>query len=46
MTNLNVSTPSEREIRLERILNASRDRVWRALTDPTLAANGGVAETS
>ncbi|HEV8246038.1 MAG TPA: SRPBCC domain-containing protein [Polyangiaceae bacterium] len=33
-----VSTPSEREIRLERTFNASRERVWRALTDPELVA--------
>jgi uncharacterized protein YndB with AHSA1/START domain len=33
-----VSTPSEREIRIERIFDAPRDRVWRALTDPTLLA--------
>jgi uncharacterized protein YndB with AHSA1/START domain len=29
-----ISTPSDREIRTERIFNASRDRVWRAFTDP------------
>ncbi len=29
-----VTKPSDREIRVERILNASRDRVWRAFTDP------------
>ena len=29
-----VTTPSDRKIRIERILNASRDRVWRACTDP------------
>ena len=33
-----VSTPSDREIRIERIFNASRDRVWRAMTDPKLVA--------
>jgi uncharacterized protein YndB with AHSA1/START domain len=33
-----VTTPSDREIRTERIFNASRDRVWRAMTDPTLVA--------
>jgi uncharacterized protein YndB with AHSA1/START domain len=33
-----VSTPSEREIRSERILNAPRERVWKALTDPALVA--------
>jgi uncharacterized protein YndB with AHSA1/START domain len=29
-----VTTPSDREIRIERTFNASRDRVWRAFTDP------------
>jgi uncharacterized protein YndB with AHSA1/START domain len=33
-----VSTPSEREIRIERIFNAPRERVWKALTDPALVA--------
>jgi uncharacterized protein YndB with AHSA1/START domain len=33
-----VTTPSNREIRVERIFNASRDRVWRAFTDPTQLA--------
>ncbi len=33
-----VSTPTDREIRVERIFNASRDRVWRAMTDPKLVA--------
>ncbi len=33
-----VSTPTDREIRIERIFNASRDRVWRAMTDPKLVA--------
>ena len=28
-----VTTPSDREIRVERIFNASRERVWRAFTD-------------
>jgi uncharacterized protein YndB with AHSA1/START domain len=31
-----VSTPSDREIRTERVFNASRNRVWRAFTDPEL----------
>jgi uncharacterized protein YndB with AHSA1/START domain len=31
-----ISSPSDREVRLERIFNASRERVWRALTDPEL----------
>lgn len=33
-----VTTPSDREIHVERIFNAPRDRVWRAYTDPTLVA--------
>ncbi len=33
-----VTTPAEREIRIERIFNASRERVWKALTDPALVA--------
>jgi len=30
------STPSDREIRMERIFNAPRERVWKAMTDPAL----------
>jgi hypothetical protein len=33
-----VITPSDREIRIERIFDAARDRVWRAHTDPKLLA--------
>lgn len=33
-----VTTPTDREVRIERIFNASRDRVWRAYTDPKLLA--------
>jgi uncharacterized protein YndB with AHSA1/START domain len=33
-----VTTPSDREIRIERIFNAPRDRVWQAMTDPKLVA--------
>src|SRR5262249_39938814 len=33
-----VTTPSDREIRIERIFNASRERVWNAMTDPKLVA--------
>lgn len=33
-----VTTPAEREIRTERIFNAPRERVWRAMTDPELVA--------
>jgi len=31
-----ITTPTDREIRIERVFNASRDRVWRAFTDPKL----------
>ncbi len=31
---LKLTTPSEREIRTERIFDAPRERVWRAFTDP------------
>jgi uncharacterized protein YndB with AHSA1/START domain len=33
-----VSTPSDREIRIERIFNAPRELVWRANTEPELLA--------
>ena len=33
-----ITTPTDREIRIERIFNAPRDRVWKAFTDPTLVA--------
>jgi uncharacterized protein YndB with AHSA1/START domain len=33
-----VTTPGDREVRIERIFNASRERVWRAFTDPKLVA--------
>ena len=33
-----VTTPADREIHIERIFNAPRDRVWKAQTDPTLVA--------
>ena len=33
-----ISTPSNREIRIERVFDAQRDRVWRAMTDPSLIA--------
>ena len=32
------TTPSDREIRSERVFNTPRERVWRAMTDPTLIA--------
>jgi uncharacterized protein YndB with AHSA1/START domain len=33
-----VTTPTDREIHIERVFNAPRDRVWKALTDRTLVA--------
>ncbi|HMF87993.1 MAG TPA: SRPBCC family protein [Gemmatimonadaceae bacterium] len=33
-----VTTPTDREIHIERIFNAPRDRVWNAMTDPKLIA--------
>ena len=33
-----ITTPSDREIRFERVFNAPRDRVWAAYTDPKLVA--------
>ena len=33
-----VTTPTDREIHIERIFNAPRDRVWKAMTDPNLIA--------
>jgi uncharacterized protein YndB with AHSA1/START domain len=33
-----ITTPSDRQIRTERIFNAPRDRVWKALTNPELIA--------
>ncbi len=33
-----VTTPSDREIRIERIFNATRERVGKAFTDPKLVA--------
>lgn len=35
---LNVTTPNDREVRIERVFNAPRERVWRAFTDPKLIA--------
>ena len=35
---LKLTTPAEREIRTERVFNAPRERVWKALTDPKLVA--------
>ncbi len=33
-----ITTPTDREIRIERIFDAPRERVWRAFTDPKLIA--------
>lgn len=33
-----VTTPSDREIRIERVFAAPRDRVWRAMTDRSLVS--------
>jgi uncharacterized protein YndB with AHSA1/START domain len=35
---LRVTTPSDVEIQIERIFDATRDRVWRAFTEPDLLA--------
>jgi uncharacterized protein YndB with AHSA1/START domain len=37
-TKATITKPTDREIRIERIFNATRDRVWKALTDPKLVA--------
>ena len=37
-TKAKVTTPTDREIRIERVFAAPRDRVWRAMTDPKLIA--------
>jgi uncharacterized protein YndB with AHSA1/START domain len=33
-----VTTPTDREIRIERIFDAPRSKVWKAMTDPSLVA--------
>ena len=38
VTPAKLTKPSDREIHVERIFNASRDRVWEAYTDPKLLA--------
>lgn len=38
MTKATITKPTDREIRIERIFNAPRDRVWKAMTDPKLVA--------
>ena len=37
-TRLQMTTPSDREIHVERVFDAPRERVWNALTDPALLA--------
>lgn len=37
-TRATVTTPTDREIHIERVFNADRERVWRAFTDPKLVA--------
>lgn len=38
MRKATVTTPGDRDIRIERVFDASRDRVWKAMTDPELVA--------
>lgn len=38
MTKATVTTPSDREILVERIFDAPRERVWKAMTEPELLA--------
>jgi uncharacterized protein YndB with AHSA1/START domain len=33
-----ITTPADREVRIERIFHAPREKVWRAVTDPALVA--------
>jgi uncharacterized protein YndB with AHSA1/START domain len=33
-----VTTPGDTEVRIERVFNAPRERVWKALTEPALVA--------
>ena len=35
---VSITVPAERQIRIERIFDAPRDQVWRALTEPDLIA--------
>jgi uncharacterized protein YndB with AHSA1/START domain len=37
-TRATLTTPTDREIHVERIFNAHRERVWRAMTEPELLA--------
>jgi uncharacterized protein YndB with AHSA1/START domain len=38
MPKAKITTPTDREIHIERIFNAPRERVWKAMTDPKLVA--------
>ena len=38
MAKATITTPGDRDVRIERIFNAPRDRVWRAMTEPKLIA--------
>jgi uncharacterized protein YndB with AHSA1/START domain len=38
MSKATITTPAEREIRIERVFDAPIERVWRAFTDPELIA--------
>ena len=38
MAKATITTSGDREVRIERIFNAPRDRVWQAMTDPKLVA--------
>jgi uncharacterized protein YndB with AHSA1/START domain len=40
-----LTTPSDREIRIERIFDAPRERVWQAMTDPALIVQWWAGET-
>jgi uncharacterized protein YndB with AHSA1/START domain len=33
-----ITTPGDRDIRIERVFDAPRERVWKAMTDPNLVA--------
>jgi hypothetical protein len=41
-----LTTPSDREVRIERVFDAPRELVWRALTEPSCWRSGGAAATS
>jgi uncharacterized protein YndB with AHSA1/START domain len=38
MAKATITTPGGRDVRIERIFNAPRDRVWKAMTEPKLIA--------